>query len=110
MGPTTAEMLAVIASLSRVLQVDDDLQRSSRLAGRISRGDSGREGCLHQDHLARRGAGDPVQGEMTMTRKCPNCEARKGMTRFESETFTIEHAGMTARVDGLSGWRCGACG
>ena len=41
-----------------------------------------------------------------MARKCLNCEARKGMTRFEGETFSIEHAGMTATVDGLSGWRC----
>ena len=32
------------------------------------------------------------------------------MTRFEGKSFTIEHAGMTARVEGLSGWRCGACG
>ena len=28
-----------------------------------------------------------------MARKCVNCETRKGMTRFEGETFTIEHAG-----------------
>jgi HTH-type transcriptional regulator / antitoxin MqsA len=47
---------------------------------------------------------------MTMARKCLNCETRKGMTRFEGETFTIEHAGMTAAVEGLSGWRCGGCG
>jgi HTH-type transcriptional regulator / antitoxin MqsA len=45
-----------------------------------------------------------------MARRCLNCEARKDMTRFEDETFTIEHAGMTASVEGLSGWRCGACG
>jgi HTH-type transcriptional regulator/antitoxin MqsA len=32
------------------------------------------------------------------------------MTRFEGESFTIEHAGMTAIVRGLSGWRCAACG
>jgi len=31
------------------------------------------------------------------------------MTRFEGETFTIRHAGMTAKVEGLSGWRCDAC-
>jgi HTH-type transcriptional regulator/antitoxin MqsA len=31
------------------------------------------------------------------------------MGRFEGETFTIEHAGMTAKVEGLSGWRCKAC-
>ena len=45
-----------------------------------------------------------------MVRTCLNCEARKGMTRFERETFTIEHAGMTATVEGLSGWRCQTCG
>ena len=45
-----------------------------------------------------------------MARKCLNCEARKGMMRFENETFAIEHAGMTATVEELSGWRCEACG
>jgi len=45
-----------------------------------------------------------------VTRKCLNCESRKGMTRFENESFTIEHGGTTATVEGLSGWRCRACG
>jgi len=45
-----------------------------------------------------------------MTRKCPNCEARKGMKRFEEKTLAISHAGMTAKVKGLSGWRCATCG
>jgi HTH-type transcriptional regulator / antitoxin MqsA len=45
-----------------------------------------------------------------MARKCQSCESRKGMTRFEDETFTVEHAGMTTKVEGLSGWRCDACG
>jgi HTH-type transcriptional regulator / antitoxin MqsA len=45
-----------------------------------------------------------------MARKCQSCTTRKGMTRFENKTFTIEHAGMTATVEGLSGWHCGACG
>jgi HTH-type transcriptional regulator / antitoxin MqsA len=44
-----------------------------------------------------------------MARKCLNCKAHKGMTRFEGKTFAIEHAGMTATVKGLSGWRCAAC-
>src|SRR5262249_18891333 len=39
-----------------------------------------------------------------MARKCQSCESRKGMTRFENETFTVEHTGMTATVEGLSGW------
>ena len=45
-----------------------------------------------------------------MARKCLNCESRKGMARFDGETFTIDHAGMTASVEALSGWRCEACG
>ncbi len=45
-----------------------------------------------------------------MARRCPNCEAVKAMTRFKDETFSIEHAGMTATVKGLSGWRCNGCG
>jgi HTH-type transcriptional regulator / antitoxin MqsA len=44
-----------------------------------------------------------------MVRKCVNCEARKGMTHFKNETFTIEHAGATTTVKGLSGWRCEPC-
>jgi hypothetical protein len=35
-----------------------------------------------------------------MTRKCINCESRKEMTRFEDETFTIEHAG--SRIKGVA--------
>ena len=45
-----------------------------------------------------------------MTRKCLSCGNRKRVTRFEGETFTIEHAGMSTTVAGLSGWRCGECG
>jgi HTH-type transcriptional regulator/antitoxin MqsA len=45
-----------------------------------------------------------------MARKCINCDSRKGMTYFEDETVDIDHAGMRARVEGLSGWRCDACG
>ena len=45
-----------------------------------------------------------------MARKCLNCAARTGMRSFEGETFTIDHAGRTAAVEGLSGWRCAACG
>jgi HTH-type transcriptional regulator / antitoxin MqsA len=47
---------------------------------------------------------------MTMVRNCLNCETAKGMQRFEGETFTIEHAGMTVTVERLSGWRCETCG
>ena len=45
-----------------------------------------------------------------MTRTCLNCQTGKGMTRFENEAFTVEHAGMTRTAEGLSGWRCGTCG
>jgi len=44
-----------------------------------------------------------------MTRTCVSCGTREGMTRFERESFTVEHAGATAKVEGLSGWRCKAC-
>jgi HTH-type transcriptional regulator/antitoxin MqsA len=45
-----------------------------------------------------------------MPRKCMNCKSRKDMVRFENETFTIDHAGASAKVEGLSGWRYEACG
>ena len=45
-----------------------------------------------------------------MARQCKSCGTLKGMTRFKDKTFTIDHAGMTAKVEGLSGWRCNACG
>jgi HTH-type transcriptional regulator/antitoxin MqsA len=45
-----------------------------------------------------------------MARRCLNCEDRKGLTRFDGEAFTVEHAGRRMKVEGLSGWRCGACG
>jgi HTH-type transcriptional regulator/antitoxin MqsA len=45
-----------------------------------------------------------------VARKCASCATRKGIARFEGESFVIEQAGMTATVENLSGWRCGACG
>ncbi|HEX7684642.1 MAG TPA: type II toxin-antitoxin system MqsA family antitoxin [Trinickia sp.] len=42
-------------------------------------------------------------------RNCVNCGTRNGMARFENETFTIRHEGYTAKVHGLSGFRCKAC-
>lgn len=44
-----------------------------------------------------------------MARKGVNCDSRKAMKRFEKESFVIEHAGLRATVDDLSGWRCEAC-
>ena len=45
-----------------------------------------------------------------MARKCLNCEDRKGLTRFDGEPFTLEYGSRKVKVEGLSGWRCGACG
>ena len=44
-----------------------------------------------------------------MPRKCASCGSRKDMIHFENESFTVEHAGRKAKVEGLSGWRCDAC-
>lgn len=46
---------------------------------------------------------------MANRRSCSACGDKRGMARFENERFTIEHAGLRKTVDGLSGWRCGAC-
>jgi HTH-type transcriptional regulator/antitoxin MqsA len=32
------------------------------------------------------------------------------MVRFVGEVFEVEHSGMKVTVEGLSGWRCAACG
>ncbi len=32
------------------------------------------------------------------------------MVGFKAEAFITEHAGLTSKVDALSGWRCEACG
>jgi HTH-type transcriptional regulator/antitoxin MqsA len=45
-----------------------------------------------------------------VARECPNCDDRNGLTRFEDETFTIEHVDTATTVNGLSGWRCEGCG
>lgn len=45
-----------------------------------------------------------------MTRTCLNCDSGSILSRFEDETFELQHAGRTATVGGLSGWRCDACG
>lgn len=41
-------------------------------------------------------------------RFCANCGAGSPV-RFEGETFTITHAGLTTEITDLSGWRCDAC-
>lgn len=45
-----------------------------------------------------------------MSRTCLNCAGTPDMSRFEAETFTIEHHGMSVTVEALSGWRCAECG
>ncbi|HEY1931891.1 MAG TPA: type II toxin-antitoxin system MqsA family antitoxin [Acetobacteraceae bacterium] len=45
-----------------------------------------------------------------MARNCLACAAGRTLTRFHDETLTVDHAGTTASVPGLSGWHCDACG
>ncbi len=45
-----------------------------------------------------------------MARNCLHCETGQGMDRIENATFSIEHAGLSTTLQGLSGWRCAACG
>ena len=44
-----------------------------------------------------------------MSKACFDCGSGADLTRFDGESFDLEHAGRTVTVDGLSGWRCGAC-
>ncbi len=44
-----------------------------------------------------------------MIRDCVCCGTAGSMTRFEGEDFAIDHAGLSATIDNLSGWRCAAC-
>jgi hypothetical protein len=46
---------------------------------------------------------------MTVARDCLHCETGRRMERFEGKTFTIEHAGQSATVQSLSGWRRAGC-
>ena len=45
-----------------------------------------------------------------MKRTCTSCGTAGAMARFEGEAMEIGHAGSTASVSGLAGWRCGTCG
>lgn len=40
---------------------------------------------------------------------CSSCGGADAV-RFTDESFSVEHAGQTVTVTGLSGWRCQACG
>jgi HTH-type transcriptional regulator/antitoxin MqsA len=42
-------------------------------------------------------------------RFCAGCGSPDAI-RFEDETFSVDLAGLTTEVKGLSGWRCKACG
>lgn len=44
-----------------------------------------------------------------MSRTCVQC-GHSPMTAFEGAAETLEHAGLTARVTDLAGWRCPLCG
>ena len=44
-----------------------------------------------------------------MARKCGNCGSDKNMTPFSNQAFSVRHGAATIKVNGLSGWRCGAC-
>ena len=41
-------------------------------------------------------------------RSCGSCGAPH-MRRFERETFSIQHAGLSETVRALNGWRCSSC-
>lgn len=45
-----------------------------------------------------------------MTKICVCCEAGAEMVPFEGETHRVDYCGQSVDVDGLSGFRCPACG
>ena len=45
-----------------------------------------------------------------MTKICVCCEAGAEMVPFEGETHRVDYRGQSVDVDGLSGFRCPACG
>lgn len=45
-----------------------------------------------------------------MSRVCLNCDRGLEMVRFSGETHQVDYRGATAEVEGLSGFRCPACG
>lgn len=45
-----------------------------------------------------------------MSNICMYCDSGAGMIAFSNETHRIEHHGMVADVEGLSGTRCEDCG
>jgi motility quorum-sensing regulator/GCU-specific mRNA interferase toxin len=53
---------------------------------------------------------DPVQRFGAMTRICVCREAGAEMVPFKGETHQIDYRGQSLDVDGLSGFRCPACG
>jgi len=45
-----------------------------------------------------------------MSKICTCCEAGAEMVPFEGETHRVDYRGRSVDVDGLSGFRCPACG
>lgn len=45
-----------------------------------------------------------------MSHICLSCDAGADMVPFSGETHRVDYRGATAEVDGLSGFRCPACG
>ncbi len=45
-----------------------------------------------------------------MAKLCVCCDAQREMTAFVNETHQVVFRDLTRDVDGLSGFRCGACG
>ena len=45
-----------------------------------------------------------------MSHICLSCDAGANMVPFSGETHQVDYRGATAEVEGLSGFRCTACG
>ncbi|WP_320199247.1 type II toxin-antitoxin system MqsA family antitoxin [Agrobacterium sp. rho-13.3] len=45
-----------------------------------------------------------------MTELCMSCDSGARMEAFANETHRIDHRGLVTNVEGLSGFRCAACG
>lgn len=111
MGLTIPEMLAVIAALSRQnfyesmttyadYRVWQDVYHAPTPVGKDA-----------YIKVTMRDMSPVIQFKRNkMNRQnCVSCGQQKGMTHFEKEAITIEHAGLSVVVEDLSGWRCEAC-
>lgn len=41
-------------------------------------------------------------------KQCPEC-GKRALRRFENESMSVEHGGVTRMVENLAGWRCASC-